>query len=108
MKARVAVKGRLHVPTHPSEVVFLEISPSNFVTHIRIGSDCFPVPQSWGLADIYQYIRGRHLWRVSVRQQLSITGQVMRSTPVHVNEWLMNYALTAPGHALGTAIHEEE
>jgi hypothetical protein len=96
-----ARKGTLSVPKgHTSEVVYLEVSPTNHVTHIRVDRECFPVPTSWGLADIYQYVRGRHLWRVSVMQRLS-SGPILRSAPVHLNDWLMQYALTAPGHALG-------
>ena len=98
-------KGKLHVPAHPSSLVYLEVSPANYVTHMRIQSECFPVPPAWGLADIYQYIRGRHLWRVAVRQHTT-DGGVLRSAPTALNEWLMQYAMTAPGHALGTAIHD--
>ena len=98
-------KGKLHVPSHPSSLVYLEVSPTNHVTHLRTGSECFPIPPAWGLADIYQYIRGRHLWRVSVRQHLS-NGCILNSAPTSLNTWLMQYALTAPGHVLGTAIHD--
>ena len=98
-------KGTLPVRKRHSEVVYLEVTPANHVTHMRIGSEMFPVPPAWGLADVYQYIRGRHLWRVGVNQHLT-SGDILRSTTVHLNTWLMQYALAAPGHALGTAIHD--
>lgn len=95
------IKGTLPVRKHGNpSLMYVEVSPTNEVTHVRVGSMCFPTPAAWSLADIYHYARTNHIWRVCVNQKLT-NGSILTSHPLHINDWLMHYALAVPGTVIG-------
>jgi hypothetical protein len=96
---RQAVKGKLKTSKHggSAAIMYLEVTPSGDITHLRWNDETFPRPADWSLADIWEYARLRKVQQVRIAQHLS-NGATIRGA-MHITDWVMT--LHAQGANIG-------